>query len=95
MNPDDIRRLAQQAEYILASEAFETVIEQLEKSTIDRWSHGLLKTPEEREEAYFEVRAAKQFTTRLKGLVEDMKLAKAQADTRAAFARVQKRHAVG
>jgi hypothetical protein len=94
MTPDDIERLARQADYILASEAFETAMEQLERATIDRWADGQFKTPEEREEAFHGVRAARQFTTRLKGLVEDMKLSKAQAETRAAFARVQKRHAV-
>lgn len=95
MTPDDIQRLAQQAEYILASEAFDLALEQMERSTIDRWAEGHFRTNEEREEAYYAVRASRQFAARLRGLVEDMKLSKAQAETRAAFARVQRRHAVG
>lgn len=95
MNHEDRERLARQAEYILASEAFEVAMEALEGATVTRWSEGLIITPADREEAYQFVRAARLFKQQFRAIVEDFKLSKAQAETRAAFLRVQKKHAVG
>lgn len=81
--------LARQAASILDYDAFKMAMDKLEAQTIEMWANGTYKTPADREEAYSLVRGARTFKQRLISLLEDAKLAKAQAETRAKFARSQ------
>ena len=85
----DPEMLARQAQSILTSDAFKIAMDKLEAYTIEMWANGSFKTPQEREEAYGLVRGARTFRARLTGLLEDAKLSKAQAETRAKIARSQ------
>lgn len=84
---DDVIRLGRQAENILTSDAFKKAMEQLEAWTIEQWANGQFKTPEEREEAFHQVRGARMFKVRLTSLVESMTVSKAQAERREQIAR--------
>jgi len=86
---NDPELLARQAQSILTSDAYKKAMDQLETYTIEMWANGQFKTPGEREEAYGLVRGARTFRARLNGLLEDAKLSKAQAETRARYARSQ------
>jgi hypothetical protein len=81
--------LARQAQSILNSDAFKLAMEKLDAYTLEMWANGSFKTPQEREEAYGLVRGARTFRARLIGMLEDAKLSKAQAETRAKIARSQ------
>lgn len=85
----DPELLARQAHNILTSDAYKKAMDELETYTIEMWANGQFKTPAEREEAYGLVRGARTFRARLNGLLEDAKLSKAQAETRARYARSQ------
>lgn len=82
MNDDDIVRLGQSAELILASEAYRIVTEDLEKFQIDCWANGNFKTQQDREDAYHLVRGARLFKGKLEAMLSNMKLSKAQAERR-------------
>lgn len=75
-------RLGQEAEYILSTEAFKKASEALENNVIAAWAGGMFTTPEQREEAYNRVRAAKVFREGLEALIGNMKVSKAQADSK-------------
>ena len=77
---DDAIRLGNDAEYIENSEAFRLVMSELEKGLVDAWAAGQFKTAEEREEAFNRVRGARMFRDRFNGLIENMKMKKAQAE---------------
>ena len=85
---DDVYRLARQADNILTSEAFQKAMDQLETHTIEQWANGQFKTPTEREEAYGLVRGARTFKNRLLGIIESMKLTKAQVEQREKLSRL-------
>lgn len=85
---DDVYRLARQADNILTSEAFQKAMDQLETHTIEQWANGQFKTPAEREEAYGLVRGARTFKNRLLGIIESMKLTKAQVEQREKMSRL-------
>lgn len=85
---DDVYRLARQADNILTSEAFQKAMDQLETHTIEQWANGQFKTPAEREEAYGLVRGARTFKNRLLGIIESMKLTKAQVEQREKLSRL-------
>ncbi len=85
---DDVYRLARQADNILTSEAFQKAMDQLETQTIEQWANGQFKTPAEREEAYGLVRGARTFKNRLLGIIESMKLTKAQVEQREKLSRL-------
>jgi hypothetical protein len=87
---EDIHRLARQADNILTSDAFKIAMDELEAQTIDNWANGLFKTPADREEAYGLVRGARVFKVRLTAIIENMKLTKAQAETREKLIRAQR-----
>lgn len=84
---DDVIRLGRQAESILTSDAFKKAMEMLETYQIEQWANGQFKTPEEREEAFHQVRGARLFKTRLTSLIENMAVSKAQAERREQIAR--------
>jgi hypothetical protein len=86
---DDLERLARQAENILTSDAFKKAMDQLETHTIEQWANGQFKTPADREEAYGLVRGARTFKTKLVGIIESMKLTKAQAEQREKMSRLR------
>jgi hypothetical protein len=86
---DDLERLARQAENILTSDAFQKAMDQLETHTIEQWANGQFKTPADREEAYGLVRGARTFKTKLVGIIESMKLTKAQAEQREKMSRLR------
>ena len=77
---DEALRLGVEAEYILSSEAYAKVMAELDKGLVDLWSSGQFKTPEEREDAFNRVRGARMFRDRFNGLIENMKMKKAQAE---------------
>ena len=85
---DDVYRLARQADNILTSEAFQKAMDQLETHTIEQWANGQFKTPAEREEAYGLVRGARTFKNKLLGIIESMKLTKAQVEQREKMSRL-------
>lgn len=85
---DDVYRLARQADNILTSEAFQKAMDQLETHTIEQWANGQFKTPAEREEAYGLVRGARTFKNKLLGIIESMKLTKAQVEQREKLSRL-------
>lgn len=85
---DDVYRLARQADNILTSEAFQKAMDQLETQTIEQWANGQFKTPAEREEAYGLVRGARTFKNKLLGIIESMKLTKAQVEQREKLSRL-------
>ena len=89
MSDLDAEQLARQAQNILSSDAYKIAMDKIEAYTIEMWSNGNFKTPQEREEAYGLVRGARSFRARLNGLLEDAKLSKAQAETRDRLARAQ------
>jgi hypothetical protein len=77
---DDAIRIGNDAEYIQNSEAFQLAMSELEKGIVDAWAAGQFKTAEEREEAFNRVRGARMFRDRFNGLIENMKIKKAQAE---------------
>ena len=85
---DDVYRLVRQADNILTSEAFQKAMDQLETHTIEQWANGQFKTPAEREEAYGLVRGARTFKNKLLGIIESMKLTKAQVEQREKMSRL-------
>lgn len=85
---DDVYRLARQADNILTSEAFQKAMDQLETQTIEQWANGQFKTPADREEAYGLVRGARVFKNKLLGIIESMKLTKAQVEQREKMSRL-------
>lgn len=85
---DDVYRLARQADNILTSEAFQKAMDQLETHTIEQWANGQFKTPADREEAYGLVRGARVFKNKLLGIIESMKLTKAQVEQREKMSRL-------
>ena len=85
---EDIERLARQADNILTSDAFKKAMDQLETQTIELWANGQFKSPAEREEAYGLVRGARTFKIKLVGIIESMKLTKAQTEQREKLSRL-------
>jgi hypothetical protein len=87
MTEDDIIRIGFSADQVLASEAFQLAMQELEKTQIENWANGVFKTPHEREEAYGLVRGARTFKSRLEAMLASMKLSKAQAERRTDLSR--------
>jgi len=83
MTDEEIIRLGNGAEQMLASEAFRVAMADLEQFNIESWANGQFKTPQEREEAYALVRGARTFRSKLEAMLANMKLSKAQAERRA------------
>jgi len=79
---EDINRIGLEAQNFLASDAFRLAMAELEARPMEMWASGLLKTDEERREAYYQVRAARLFRERLTALFENMKLHHAQVERR-------------
>ena len=79
---DEINRIGLEAKNFLASDAFRIAMAELEARPMEMWASGLLKTDEERREAYYQVRAARLFRERLTALFENMKLHQAQVERR-------------
>lgn len=79
---NDISRLGQEAEYILSTEAFKVASTALEAHVIEAWASGEFPTVEQREEAFNRVRAARIFRQSLEALIGNMKMSKAQAETK-------------
>lgn len=77
---DEAIRLGSEAEYILASEAYQKCMAELDKGLIDLWSSGHFKTPEEREDAFNRIRGARMFRDRLGSMIDNMKVQKAKIE---------------
>ena len=87
MNDEEIIRLGNSAELILTSEAYQMIVEDLERYQIECWASGSFKTPQEREESYFLVRGSRTFKSKLEAMLANMKLSKAQAERRIELSR--------
>lgn len=67
-------RLGNEAKNILDSLAFKEAQRELVDNVIERWKSGVLDTTSAREAAFFEVRAAIQFTQNLQGYLDTLKV---------------------
>lgn len=66
--------LANEADFILKSEAFRKAVEDTELHITREWGSGVLNTPEKREMAYYQLQAVKSVRSKLEIMIADMKV---------------------
>lgn len=84
---EDLNRIGLEAKNFLLSDAFRIAMDELERRPMENWASGILKTEDERRDAYYQVRAARMFRERLTALFENMKLHQAQVERREKLSR--------
>jgi hypothetical protein len=84
---EDVNRIGLEAKNFLLSDAFRIAMDELERRPMESWASGILKTEDERRDAYYQVRAARMFRERLTALFENMKLHQAQVERREKLSR--------
>jgi hypothetical protein len=80
MNDDEIIRIGRSAEALLGSEALRIALDEIERQKIENWANGVHRTPQEREEAYQMVRAAREFRSAITTMVDRMKISRDKVD---------------
>lgn len=73
----DFDRLAAEAESILTSDLWQNTIQEMRTGAFEVIEHSAPEDSEQRESAYRDLQAIKRIETRLKGHLDNLKLAKA------------------